>query len=641
MRRYAAFVLMAVVGAAVAPAAGQAGVERERPATMGEILDRLARKKDSDPAVRNAVESILEQARKVAGRELVRRVYTYEDVGKHRTWLDGRTQYLKGKTREVFALAMSDCGTNGRMADELPLLAAAVRLGGDASCSKRLVRQLREMATWSPLQRPGWTCYTPGSKPPAGGDGNWLATGMGVRAIADTLDILPPAALPADLRKALEKLLAVEIPSIVDDWRSRRPWFVRSNNPLTNQWVLPTEGLVRACLLLGRANHRQAYELGVKNLLRALDAHGRAGEFEEGLGYASGTVISLVSAARAMATDGDRRALDHPFLAKFPGWAVQHIQPGGMVINCFDCGMTRVEQLRPLLTRLAVMLESDTARWAVEHCIGGPGDHLAGLFYRAIPRRKLAAPPLHAAYERAARVNWRSSWDDDATGVWVRGGHRLDQHDHNDRGHVNLIAHGLAILIEAGTPNYGHPRIHSHFTTGYGHNVLQIGLTEPRDSNLKRPQPRGWQKNRAVAPITVRRLDRRGGDVTVVADKCYAGLKQWRRRVEWDAVKLAVTDEVELAGKGPEVILFRWHLGTARKVKIATTSQGEAVVDWPHARMTLRASAAMDVTQTRLPDATLKGKAAKGGDHLHTCVIVRSHDKVNTWKLTTTVTPRK
>ena len=609
---------------------------------MGEILDRIARKKHRDPAVRDAVESILQQARKVAGRTLVRRVHQYEDVGKHRTWLDGRTKYLKGKTREVFALAMSDCGANGRMAEELPLLAAAVRLGGDVTCGKRLVAQLREMAAWSPLQRPGWTCYAPGRKLPAGGDGNWLATGLGVRAIGDTLEILPPAAMPADLRAALEKLLEAEIASIVDDWRSRRPWFVRGNNPVTNQWVLPTEGLVRACLLLGRDKHRQAYELGVKNLLAALDAHGREGEFEEGLGYASFTVTSLVSAARAMAIDGDRRALDHPFLAKFPGWAVQHIQPAGMVINCFDCGTTRTVQLRPLLTRLAVMASSGVARWAVEHCTGGPSEDLVGLFYRALPPAKLAAPPLQAAYERAARVNWRSSWDDDATGVWVRGGHRLDQHDHNDRGHVNLIAHGRAILIEAGTPSYGHPRIHSHFTTGYGHNVLQIGLTQPRDSNLKRPQPRGWQKNRAVAPMTVARLDARGGDVTVVADKCYDGLKRWRRQVEWDAAKLCVSDDVELAGGKPDVVLFRWHLGTGRQVKIAAADpQGEVVVDWPHARMTLRASTAMDVTQAALPDATLKGKVAKGGDHLHTCVIVRSRGKVNIWKLTTTVTPRE
>jgi len=614
---------------------------KESPPALGEILDRIARKKATSPAVRKAVASVLEQARRVAARELVRRVYAFEDVGKHRTWLDKRTTYLKGKTREVFALAMSDCGTNGRMAEELPLLAAAVRLGADASCTKRLIGQLREMATWSPLQRPGWTCYVPGRRLPPGGDGNWLATGLGVRAVADTLDILPPDALPADLRQALEKLLAAEIPSIVDDWRTRRPWFVRSNNAVTNQWVLPTEGLVRACLVLGPDAHRQAYELGVKNLLRALDAHGRAGEFEEGLGYASFTVMSLVSAARAMATRGDRRALDHPFLARFPDWAVQHIQPGGTVINCFDCGTTRAEQMRPLLTRLAVMLDSVAARWAVEHCIDGPGDDLAGLLYRALPGRKLVAPPLHAAYQRAARVNWRSSWDANATGVWVRGGHRLDQHDHNDRGHVNLIAHGRAILIEAGTPNYGHPRIHSHFTTGYGHNVLQIGLTEPRDSNLKRPQPGGWQKNRTVAPIAVSRLDTRGGDVTVIADACYTGLKRWRRRVTWDAATLTVTDDVALAGGGREVVLFRWHLGTGRKVRIATDPQGRTVVDWPGARMTLVASGGLDVTQAGLPDATLKGRAAHSGDRLHTCVIARSRDKVNTWKLTTTVTWRK
>ena len=608
----------------------------KKPVSMGRMLSALARRKDSAPAVAKAVKSLLEEADRVARSPIVRRVYKYGDVGKHRTWLDTRTKYLKGKTREVFALAMSDYGTNGAVAKELPLLAAAVTLTNNKSCLKRLEAQLLEMVIWSPLQRPGWTCYAPGRRLPRGGDGNWLATGTGVRAIADTLEILPADALSKKLRGAVDKLLAREIPSIVDDWRSRRPWFVRLNNPLTNQWVLPTEGLVRACLLLGVDNHREAYELGVKNLRLALDAHGPAGEFEEGIGYAAFTVTSLASAARAMARANDRRAIDHPFLAKFGEWAVQHIQPGGMLINCFDCGMTRSRQLREYLTYAAVMLDSDVARWAVEHCTGGPSTDLMGLFYRAQPSQKIVPPKPFAAYTRAARVNWRSNWGEDATGIWIRGGHRLDQHDHNDRGHVNLIFKGRPILIEAGTPSYGHPRIHSHFSTGYGHNVPQIGLTPPKDSNVKRRQPPGWQKNRTVAPLTVHRLDARGGDVTVKGDKCYDGLKQWRRRVKWDAATLRVIDTVELADGKEDVILFRWHLGTGKAVKIGRDVEGNVSVTLPDARLTISASTPVDVTQTKAPDATLKSKK-KGEDHLHTCLVVRSHSKVKTLKLTTTV----
>src|SRR5690606_7346869 len=134
-------------------------------------------------------------------------------------------------------------------------------------------------------------------------------------------------------------------------WETKRPWFVRGENPITNQWVLPTEGLVTACLVVGKDRFPDAYELGVANLLKALDAHGPDGEFEEGVGYASFTVTSMLHAAHIMAVHGDRRALERPFLARFPTWLVHHLQPGDMLINCFDAGPAYdgAARLRPLL----------------------------------------------------------------------------------------------------------------------------------------------------------------------------------------------------------------------------------------------------------------------------------------------------
>ena len=84
------------------------------------------------------------------------------------------------------------------------------------------------------------------------------------------------------------------------------------------------------CYLKFRAVKEQfpaEYELGVANLLRALDVQGRQGEFNEGIGYATMTVASMLSAARAMAVQGDARALDHPFLRGFPTWAVVSVCP--------------------------------------------------------------------------------------------------------------------------------------------------------------------------------------------------------------------------------------------------------------------------------------------------------------------------
>ena len=154
-----------------------------------------------DPALQPACRALIAAARKTAQDPPIRRAYRLEDLGKNRTFLDGRSRALEPEIRETFALAMSDMGACQIVAEELPLIAAAFRLSGDQSLLHRVLEQLTEMASWSPIQRPGWTLYAPGHRlPPNGKDGNWLATGLGVRAIADSLEILPAGSVPDELR---------------------------------------------------------------------------------------------------------------------------------------------------------------------------------------------------------------------------------------------------------------------------------------------------------------------------------------------------------------------------------------------------------------------------------------------------------
>ena len=595
----------------------------------------------ADASLRPAIETLVKAARAEVAKGLVRRPHRLADVGKHRTGLDGRSKVLEDEIREAFALAMSDFGACNHLANALPTVAAAAVLSGNAALRKHVIAQLREASTWSPLQRPGWTLYAPGHRLPKDGkDGNWLATGCGVRAIVTTLEIMGDG-VEADLRAALDALLAKEIAGVVDDWKSKRPWFVRSDNPITNQWVLPTEGLIRACLHLGVDKRREAYELGVKNVLRALSSHGAAGEFEEGIGYANFTVTSLLHVARAMAAAGDRRAIDHPFLANFPTWAVHHIQPGRMTVNCFDAGHAAVPRThghwRSMLGLLVFAGGSDVANWALTHQFDGPTDDLIGLVAsvtgKGLGRR---TPSLFAAYERAPMVVWRDRWADDATGVWVRGGHRLDQHDHQDRGHVNYIYRGKAILIEAGTPSYSDPDMGVHYASGAGHNVLQAGTFFP-----KRPYPvqkradyAGWQRPRGIAPIQIERLDAQGGAVTVDASRCYAETERWQRNVTWTAKALTIQDEVHLKPGKKDVVQFRWHLGTDQPVDVSTEGTS-ARVRWPDAEIRLEASEPIHVRQYGAPDATVR----RSDGPRHTCLAVRSAQPVTTVRLVTRVGP--
>jgi hypothetical protein len=607
------------------------------------LLDSAA----EDPAQASALEAFVEAGRGLALPDVIRRAYTLEEVGKNRTWLDGRSNNLEDEIRATFALAMSDFAACNTIAKELPSLAATYRLTQEEALRQRVVKQLEEMATWTPLQRPGWSLYAPGHRlPDDGKDGNWLATGCGIRAIADTLELMPGAALEPELRNKLHRLLEKEIESIVDDWETKRPWFVRTNNPVTNQWVLPTEGLVRACLVLGKEKHAEAYELGVKNLIKALDVHGDKGEFEEGFGYASFTVASMLHAARAMALQDDRRALEHPFLKNFSIWLCHHFQPGDMVVNCFDAGgaYQGAEHSRSLLSLLGVCTNNSVARWALAEQTSGPSDDLAGLAVRGLaPVGEDAAPELFAVYERAARVNWRDSWDANANGLWIRGGHELDQHDHQDRGHVNYIAQGKPILIEAGTPSYHHKMMATHYSSGAGHNILQIGDVFPQEPILNGivilP---GWQQGKTVAPIEVRLLDAKGGDVAINISQGYAEVEQWLRRVTWDNHGVNVEDAVTLNKGVEDLILFRWHLGTESQVEIRAASDTKSIASWPDATITVEADQPITLTQTKMPDHTLAGHdGSEDEKNVHTCLIVQTKNKAKTLKLTTYAAPTR
>jgi hypothetical protein len=592
-------------------------------------LDNFLKVLPSDHRLAEARARLLAEAHKILELPLFRRMVRYEDMGKHRSWLDGRAVPLQDPTRTIFAQAMSDHAACNTLSSELPLLATAWRLSREESFRLRLIEQLTEMSTWSPLQRPGWTLFQGGTLPPDGKDGNWLATGTGIRALADTFEVLGPEFLPNELKIKFDHLLAAEIADIVEDWKVKRTWFIHYNNTITNQWVLPTEGLIRACLMLGRQNHLQAYELGVENLMASLDSHSPSGAFEEGIHYAEFTARSLYSAARAMAMDGDDRALSHPFLQNYPVWHIHHAQPGGSYINCFDAfsaARGNKQLLSPLLSLAAICTRHPATRWAFKNLVP-PATDLPGLLtYLLPPAQPEDVPPLFAMYERACRVNWRNSWEPDASGVWIRGGHPTDQHDHQDRGHINFIIRGRPILIEAGTPAYHNPRLSTHYASGLGHNVLQLGVALPSAEARSRELPPGWQKIKTTAPLTVHNLTSSGGSIEVDGSQAYDHLTRWIRKVQWTDRSLTAEDEVVLESGYPDIVLFRWHLGTEESVSIPTQTGLSLTAQWPDAQLTLSANVPLILSQESLPDNTLDYRDWDSPlpEHLHTCLVMRT-----------------
>ncbi|WAC18446.1 heparinase II/III family protein [Luteolibacter sp. SL250] len=522
---------------------------------------------------------------------------------------------------ERFALSLSDANLNGILAERLPRMAAAHVFSKDERILKHIVEQLTEMAAWKPLERPGTNSARQNLK-----YAPWLGTGWAVRGITGTLDILPPEALPAGLRETLVANLEEEIRGIRNAWKEQKLWYTREESRYSNQWVVPNEALVLASIFNGLGKHRDDYEAGVKNLLKSLNAQGEKGEFTEGGSYAALTMNSFLSAAEAAAAQGDRRLIDHPYLKRFPIWYVHHVQPGGRIINAFD---SKVDNLDPnLLSRFVSAVRSPEALWMIRRDKRlGYGTKLGGLSARAVTGLSPQEPPLFAAYDIAARINWRSSWDDaTAAGFWMRGGHASDSHDHQDRGHVSFSIGEREILIEAGLASYGIPEHPTHYRSVAAHNVLQVGNAAPDD--LKGPVMKAsgqiLDSAHRSAPITVERMDASGGAASVDMSRCYDSTEKWVRHVTWDKKGVSVKDEVVL--KEPDHVTFRWHLAAAADAAVIV-NDGSLIING----IEVDYDGDSPVTATVEPMPGFDARLKKSVEHA--CVVLRSEKPVKSLTL--------
>ncbi|MBC2602663.1 heparinase II/III domain-containing protein [Puniceicoccus vermicola] len=614
-------------------------------------MDELKRRAEADPTLQAKIDSTLELARAIVRRPIVERASSLDELknpdGRRLGTIDGRTGNLEAavpEKAEIFALAMADTTATGIIIDEMPLVASAYRLTGDKSFLDYVIAQIDELCTWEPLQRPGWTLLKPSSVLPAGGDGVWLATGQGLLALCQTLDVLPPDSLPESTQAAVRALLDREIGFIVKDWADERPWYVRKQAVGSNQWVVPASGLVAASVAAGKDSYPEAYRLGIDSLLKTKNSLGPDGSVSEGIVYAAYWTVPYYAMAAIAARDaGDTRLSDAAFLKNFPLWYVQSFQPGESIINCFDgYGGSRgiYHVFTPRLVRVNALVPNPYMTWLIRNEFADwiqPG--FFSLLAWSIPPSEAKEPPLWGSYERARWVVWRSSWTDDASGVWVRGGDVRDGHSHHDRGHVNFILHGKPLLIEAGTPGYDEPLKRESYDSVVGHNVLQVG-----DEIYPK---------KAAAPTSVIRLDSDGGEVTVDAGQGYPGVQSWERNIIWTADEISVTDRI--VPKKPEHVKLRWHLASEESLSIQSSGgtvttaslpageigfagwigklpEGSAwtppdfdVVHTPAAVITVKSDQPVTVSQEKNYDHTMKFRQWR---HEHTTLLVDSVEPV-------------
>lgn len=626
--------------------------------TFASQIDRLRCEPEQQSA---QLREMLAKAEELAASPIQARVYSLADMGRV---VDGKRypdntakanatrEKLGDALAEQFSLASSDAGGSRYILNQLPLLAAALRLTGSPTIREHLIAQLEEITTWVPFQRPGWTLSARTSPLPPEGDGVWLATGASIQGLVLALSVLEPDAIPSDLRQRLDSALEREMKLIAKDWLAELPWYVKSRKIESNQWIVPASGMVIAAAYLGREKFPEIYQLGVDALRESLKTVGTDGSMSEGHGYAfSWSSISLMLANRFMLISGDDQFADHPFFQKFPTWVAAYFQPGGYVVNAFDWFSAPrdfgVASIRAELNSFAAITEDPGLLWLVDHVTGGPSRDFFGLLVLALSNEKATPPVLFGLFERSHAFIWRSSWDFNASGLWVRGGDDRDFHDHWDRGHVNLILHGKAVLIEAGTPGYANPKKKSHYDSLLGHNVLQVGSNTLPD--------------KTPAPIRVQRADAEGGRLTISPGAGYPDLSSWTRTVEWTPNDAKVADEVLTIGE-KQPMLFRWHVGSIEdaiiegengtfKVRVPAGSieypawigkwelDGSVptesdVLTTPEILIEFHSDKPIRVSQEKNLDHLFKFRRQ---EHLHTTIVVEISEPDTDWRLETRV----
>lgn len=541
--------------------------------------------------------------------------------------------YLQaGGNGETFALAMADCGQGDYLRRNGVLLAVFARLFNREDCLAKCVDMLEAFCGHKPLQRPGWTAYTPEARLPSGGDGVWLGTAWGIQGISEMLWILGDR-VPPKLRSDLRLLLKEEALRITEDWRLQRPWYVKSGEFQSNQWIEPSVGLIRACLIAQDADLVPAYNLGVENLAKTFSRLGGDGAFVEGVNYASMTTGSLFEGLSLVRANGDTRLDVFPFTTKFWQWWLQMLFAGQQFVNCND---SRMSQIPPWALRTPL----PSIYWATS--VGGGEDALRqlkwffpegnetlfGIQYQAAVENLAATPPQlshYASFSTQALVVWRSSWErpsnpSTAWSLWIRGGSSLDSHSHRDQGHVSIQRGNVPILLDCGTPDYSTADFDRKYAQAAGHNVFQFQELLPRGTPTD-------------CPVSITKLGGDGGKLSVDCHNAFPATQSYHRYVTWESLgAVQITDEVQLkASLPPGTEIFRFHTGATEPLSVTKVESGH-VIQWPSARITIRSDPAVVIEQATWPDATLP-------PFHHQVIIIRLGDSSDKVRLVTDIQP--
>lgn len=537
-----------------------------------------------------------------------------------------KANILKNNT-EIFALAMSDNATTAvSRIRQLSLALRATTIEEEKTTFRNaLIAQLSEVATWSPLQRPGWTLFSPSQRLPAGmsRDGVWLVHGSLMPELVIVLADLK-SELPESLITQLKEFLEREVNQIKSDWEQRIPWYVKSNEARSNQWAMPSIGMLAGAMYLG-TEYLDAYNLAVKNLVAFGRAQGESGSYSEGTAYSDMT-LSRVLPVISLAVQGgdDRLARLSEFYKNHAAWRLRNLFPKGRNVEAFDNRSVFWNSTAFEISRLGKSLQPGFDLDAILHKVnsnpsftGTFADIVFHLFPGPTSNGNLA--PFHF-YGNQQLLTWQTELaSNDSNAIWIRGNSLNDSHFHRDGGHVSIFKSGQPLLIEAGSPDYGDPE-YGIYASAAGHNVLQAGM--PKGKNV-----------RASCPIDVQTLDNNGGKISIECRDAYTGVHSWKRMVQWDDSKVTISDSAFLRTMASDTeTWFLFHTAEDSPLSFARREEKEVLVTLPNSTSTIRFTSSTPFVVDDTPcKSVVMGKPTQ--PKTFRCIAVRPKSRTDSFKL--------
>lgn len=585
--------------------------------------DEMIRLADSDRELAQQFDLWRVEVEKWAGEPLVKRAETWDEVVAA-GWDDPRAHRMDPPIRERFGVALSSGRPWHILGRRLPLAALVVRGMDDPVALDYLNRQLAECATWFPLQMQGWTLNGAMNMPP-GGDGPWLTECYAMIPLALALDIAGDRLDPA-VRTEVRELIQKTVDWIDLAWKEQIPWYVKSRAYRSNQWALPAAALSLGCLVLEEEGNRAAYELGVRSLAQHLYAQGESGSFSEGFSYGDMTMEYLMPVLWMMDRSGDQRLSDIPFVKKFAAWHHQMNLPGKKVVNYGDNqSVNRHSALRRFIMISSLLTGDPAVLWGNDRFYSTLNARdLFSVVYQAelqtLPDDRPMLPACAWFADQQLAV-WRSGWSDDDVALWIKGGTLNDFHYHSDQGHISVMNGSEVLLLDPGSVNYGDPDYPLMFKSAAGHNILQTAAGRLENKRGRRGR----------VPVTVARMDDRGGVVMIDGSEVEPEVRSWKRRIEWNVRgQVTVEDRATLfqprAG-GEE--WFRWHTGSTEKPSAQKKQDGSWTVSWGANELNLAADRELLVDTVVWRNSVL--------DAPHYCVVVKAAETGYGLELTTTL----